>query len=450
MRFAEGWSFTAEAEERAAAQQQANATAATAAPVPGTGDHTPLRRDIHSDDDADPASVQATIEQVRQEVGKLMEKLAKLEALALAQKAKPSEAALTAAAGSALDGMSVGKPPTERRGEDGGGHDPLQFTAWQPVTSPPGMQEEAKAGPKPLDKKDIEKPSKYSGNVDSWLAWSKSFRKFLRRTNEQWPDLLSKVEDLKGKPVTASHETEWSNQLRLGPIRAWKEQLNEALESYTTGKARDVVDACGDVNALDAWRRLSDKGCSKRLTHATVLRKRALYPRTNVPAKDLENAIAKWESDIDFYEHSTGEVFPSQYRRMNLEDMCPERLKMRLRDMGPERLAGIEEILLEISDWLATEAGPDKSTKNLGAVGAPEAYPAPEEEGPEQYEEASIYCPEWDCWINGLAPKRARTDDGDEDSPMPQAAVPEPGGKAGKGGKGSKGGKGKGAKGGKG
>ena len=75
MRFAEGWNFAAEAENRtqAAAQQQANATAAAAAPVPGTGDHTPLRRDIHSDDDADPASFQATIEQVRQEVGKLME-----------------------------------------------------------------------------------------------------------------------------------------------------------------------------------------------------------------------------------------------------------------------------------------------------------------------------------------------------------------------------------------
>ena len=117
--------------------------------------------------------------------------------------------------------------------------------------------------------------------------------------------------------------------------------MNEALESYTTGKARDVVDACGDVSALDAWRRLSDKGCSKRLTHATVLRKRALYPRTNVPAKDLENAIAKWEADINLYENSTGEEFPSQYRRMNLEDMCPERLKARLRDMGPERLPGI-------------------------------------------------------------------------------------------------------------
>ena len=55
---------------------------------------------------------------------------------------------------------------------------------------------------------------------------------------------------------------------------------------------------------------------------------------------------------------------------MNLEDMCPDRLKTRLRDMGPERLPGIEEIRLEISDWLAAEAGPTTSSKALGAVGA--------------------------------------------------------------------------------
>ena len=92
----------------------------------------------------------------------------------------------------------------------------------------------------------------------------------MRRTNVQWPDLLNKVENLKGKPVTASAEAEWSTQLGLGPIEAWKDQLNQALEIYTTGKARIAVEACGDAHALDAWRILSDKGCSKRLAHAKL------------------------------------------------------------------------------------------------------------------------------------------------------------------------------------
>ena len=112
---------------------------------------------------------------------------------------------------------------------------------------------------------------------------------------------MNKVENLKGKQVTASREAEWSAQLRLGLMEAWKDRLNQALESYTTGKARTKVEAYGGAHALDAWRILSDKGCSKRLAHANVLPKRALYPRAGVPAKDLEHAIVKWEADIELY-----------------------------------------------------------------------------------------------------------------------------------------------------
>ena len=97
-------------------------------------------------------------------------------------------------------------------------------------------------------------------------------------------------------------------------MEAWKDHLNQALESYTTGKARITVKACVDARALDAWRMLSDKGCSKRLAHANVLRKRSLYPRTCVPAKDLGHAIVKWEADIKLYEIAAGESFPRHRR----------------------------------------------------------------------------------------------------------------------------------------
>ena len=116
------------------------------------------------------------------------------------------------------------------------GEDPFKrVDPWQaarPSAGPPGMPIPAEPnatrsgpdlGPKPLDRKGVERPNKYAGDVDSWLSWSKSFRKFLRRTNVQWPDLLSKVESRKGKPVTASAEAEWSTQLGLGPMEAWKD-----------------------------------------------------------------------------------------------------------------------------------------------------------------------------------------------------------------------------------
>ena len=106
----------------------------------------------------------------------------------------------------------------------------------------------------------------------------------------------------------------------------WKEQLNKALGTFTTSGARRLVDACGDSKALDAWRLLSDRGCSMRLAHANVLRRQAFNPKTSVPTKDLEASIAKWEADIEVYKNATGETVPEPHRHMSLEDMCPERL----------------------------------------------------------------------------------------------------------------------------
>ena len=37
-----------------------------------------------------------------------------------------------------------------------------------------------------LHHKDIEKPTMFNWNVDGWLPWSKSFKKFLRQTNAPW------------------------------------------------------------------------------------------------------------------------------------------------------------------------------------------------------------------------------------------------------------------------
>ena len=151
------------------------------------------------------------------------------------------------------------------------------------------------------------------------------------------------------------------------------------------------------------------------------------YLRTNVIAKAMENAIVQWEADIEYYESATEETFPNQFRRKNLEEMCPDRFKTRVSDMGPERLPEIEQILLEISDWLATEAGPGSKSQASGAVGGASKTLLEDE----QYEESRFYYHEWDCWLNGLAHKRARTDDGDGDAVMTPSSPVESGGRKG-------------------
>ena len=60
------------------------------------------------------------------------------------------------------------------------------------------------------DRKDVDKPDKYSGDVTDWLTWSKSFTRFLRRHDWRWPGLLEKVQELRGKPETAEDEKRWA------------------------------------------------------------------------------------------------------------------------------------------------------------------------------------------------------------------------------------------------
>ena len=80
-------------------------------------------------------------------------------------------------------------------------------------------------------------------------------------------------------------------------MEQFKDQLNEYLESFTAKDAKAIVVACGEHNALDAWRQLAERGFSMRPHHIHDLMRLALFPRAAVQAKDLEVAIASWESD---------------------------------------------------------------------------------------------------------------------------------------------------------
>ena len=164
------------------------------------------------------------------------------------------------------------------------------------------------------------------------MPCSKSLKKFLRRTKTQWAGIFEKIEGLRGKPVTAAHELEWAAQIDLGDMTQWKEQLQDALESYTIGLARKLVDSCGETKSFDCWRQMTDRGDSLRPAHANALRTKAFGPPKAVPAKELEATIALWDADVARYERATGEVLPPVHYRMGLEDVCPERLRNRLRD----------------------------------------------------------------------------------------------------------------------
>ena len=52
-----------------------------------------------------------------------------------------------------------------------------------------------------------------------------------------------------------------------------------------------------------------------------MLLNKARFPKVMVPGKDLQNSIARWETNVEIYEKAMGEVFPTTHRRMRLEDI---------------------------------------------------------------------------------------------------------------------------------
>ena len=76
---------------------------------------------------------------------------------------------------------------------------------------------------KPPDRKDVKGPEIYSGDITRWMQWSKAFARYLRRRDERWPELLDKIQGLKGKPVTAEDEKEWARDLSVYNLDQFKD-----------------------------------------------------------------------------------------------------------------------------------------------------------------------------------------------------------------------------------
>ena len=55
------------------------------------------------------------------------------------------------------------------------------------------------------------------------MQWSKAFARYLRRRDERWPELLDKIQGIKGKPVTAEDEKEWAWDLSVYNLDQFKD-----------------------------------------------------------------------------------------------------------------------------------------------------------------------------------------------------------------------------------
>ena len=149
-----------------------------------------------------------------------------------------------------------------------------------------------------LDRKDIDKPEKFSGDTSKWVNWAASFKRYLRRYEPLWPAMVQKIDAKKGLAITKEFEDELQEEYYWKDIPLCKEQLYCALESFTSGETKKSVTAGDEANVFSTWSRLADKGNSRRDQHVMDMQRVAYAARGTVAAKDLEMAIVDWEKEV--------------------------------------------------------------------------------------------------------------------------------------------------------
>ena len=80
-----------------------------------------------------------------------------------------------------------------------------------------------------LDRKDIDKPEKFSGDTSKLVNWASSLKRYLRRHDDLWPEILEKIEAKKCQAITKEFEAELAEEYYWKDMRLFKEQLYGAL-----------------------------------------------------------------------------------------------------------------------------------------------------------------------------------------------------------------------------
>ena len=167
----------------------------------------------------------------------------------------------------------------------------------------------------------------------------------MRRINERCPQVLRKIEEQKGQPVSKEMWELLAAEFQMGDVKPWKDQLMQCVECYTTGDTTRLATTANERNIFTTWSRIADKGHSLRQEHVTDMRCKAHSPKACVPANNLELAIP-WKKKRCSLRRPSARCFRPR------SGPCTSRSK----DFGEARFGTYEAIKVEILSLLADEA----------------------------------------------------------------------------------------------
>jgi len=116
--------------------------------------------------------------------------------------------------------------------------------------------------PAQIDRKIIERPSKYKGDIKVFIQWHERLKTYLASQDKRWSKLLDSIESRGPNPLKCT--SDFMEISEAADIQEYHEdftkQLYLYLDTFTDGPANIAVTTAGVTMAYESYRRIAEKG----------------------------------------------------------------------------------------------------------------------------------------------------------------------------------------------
>ena len=151
---------------------------------------------------------------------------------------------------------------------------------------------------KPIDIKDIKKPSEYDGKVDDFTVWYERLKDLMTNRHSSWTPVLKAIEDKRGERII-DVKAEIFEKLDGHIEEQWEiylQQIQSYLRTYTKGSMFNRINMTRKEDIAEVLRDISQKGRSHNKNTIVSLKANIFSPPRASKAGDLDKTIYRLEA----------------------------------------------------------------------------------------------------------------------------------------------------------
>ena len=157
---------------------------------------------------------------------------------------------------------------------------------------------------RPIDMKDIKKPTEYDGKVDEFTAWYERLKDLLINRHQSWEKVIKNIEEKKDVRIINAKDEIFKNldEKINEQSMVYMQQLQAYLRTYTKSSLFNKVNKTKAEEAPEILRDIIQKGQSYNKNKLVSLKAQIYAPPRANKTEELEKILTEWKHNIDLVE----------------------------------------------------------------------------------------------------------------------------------------------------